>query len=188
MPGPGKGPGGEPRRCGGAGGASGIDEDLAKAEIVGGSKDEGLDNDAETAGHHDGSAERGNEDAQQTGAMTRRFFRGFGIHAAHYAKAYGRDPHSERSNVLQGPLSRGVRRRSASAGRYDTDRRIDLAEAARERLQHNIGDETKPDAGGDRIRERHQKPGMYSVGSSHLMAPRLAAIRHATKMSAGAVA
>ena len=84
MPGAGEGPDREPKRRGDVDGAPDQHEHLAKREEVGGRDDEGLEDDAEAAGHDDGGAERGDEDAEQVAAVARRFFGGFGIHAVDF--------------------------------------------------------------------------------------------------------
>ena len=84
MPGPGEGPCREPQSYGRVDGASEPNEARSKSQAGGGGNDAGLENDAEPAGDNDGRRERGNEDTDDIGAVTRRFLGDFGIHAEYY--------------------------------------------------------------------------------------------------------
>src|SRR6185437_3434212 len=82
VPGPGEGPGREPKGDSRVDGGPEPNKAFAKPQTGGRGNDPGLENNGEPAGDNDGRGKRSDEDSDDVGAVAPLFLGNFGIHAA----------------------------------------------------------------------------------------------------------
>ena len=118
VPGPGEGPGCEPKGYSRVDGGAEPNKAFAKPQTGSGGNDPGLENNGEPARDDDRRGKRRDEDADDVGAVAPRFLGNFGIHALHLglkgcALIASGDPHDK--GEMRVTLTTALRRQTIRA-------------------------------------------------------------------------